>query len=89
MEQDFLSPAAAAQYIVRRHQDLIKCRAALRANDFDVMETVGHNLKGNGVSFGHPTLSGIGEKLEIAARDKSHFDCSNCVQQFEEFLHQL
>ena len=89
MEEEFLSPAAAAQYLVRRHQDLSNCRAALLANDFQVMETVGHNLKGNGISFGHPLLSSIGEKMENAARMKSFLDCSNCVQQLEDFLHQV
>jgi HPt (histidine-containing phosphotransfer) domain-containing protein len=89
MDQEILSPAAAAQYIVRRHQDLTRCRKALQDNEFEVMETIGHNLKGNGVSFGHPTLSIIGEKLENSAKEKNFFECSAYIQQLEDFLHQL
>jgi HPt (histidine-containing phosphotransfer) domain-containing protein len=38
--------------------------------DFGVIESIGHNLRGNGISFGFPDLSALGERLELAAKQK-------------------
>ena len=54
-------------FLQRRAGDVQKIRDALAQNDFDVVTTVGHNLRGNGTSYGFPMLSSIGETIEKAA----------------------
>ena len=56
-----------ARYIERRKQDLEVCLASLERKRYEDIEKVGHQLKGNGTTFGHPKLSTIGKKLEQAA----------------------
>jgi HPt (histidine-containing phosphotransfer) domain-containing protein len=56
--------ALLPNYLRRRADDVKKIEDALAAGDFAVVATVGHNLRGNGASFGFPGLSAIGEALE-------------------------
>ena len=57
-----------SRYLDRRKSDLEHCATWLREKDFVALETIGHQLKGNGVTFGFPILSEMGEKLEEAAQ---------------------
>ena len=54
------------QYIERRKVDLQKLEAALKQSDFSVVIRVGHQLKGNAVTFGFDELEMIGVALEGA-----------------------
>jgi histidine phosphotransfer protein HptB len=54
-------------FLRRRSGDPKHIREALDTKKFDVIATIGHNLRGNGASYGFPKLSAIGEALEKAA----------------------
>jgi HPt (histidine-containing phosphotransfer) domain-containing protein len=56
-----------AQYIQRRKTELGTYLQALRSKDFETLRHIGHRMRGNGVSFGYPELSVLGEKIEAAA----------------------
>lgn len=58
-----------SRYIQRRRRDLEECQRALSGLRFDELARVGHQLKGNGLTFGHPELSSIGHNLELAATE--------------------
>lgn len=49
--------------------------AHLRSADFQQAESLGHQLKGAGGSYGYPGLSKIGADLEIAARSSNLTGC--------------
>lgn len=55
------------RYFERRKGDLENCLHYLENKNFSKLEKVGHQLKGNGITFGHPELSTIGTFLETAA----------------------
>ncbi len=55
------------QYIQRRKTELGTYLQALRGQDFETLRHIGHRMRGNGVSFGYPELSELGEKIEAAA----------------------
>lgn len=59
---------AVVKYMQRRKTDIENCRAALKSGNLSVLESVGHQLKGNGITFGFPEISSIGEALETAAK---------------------
>jgi HPt (histidine-containing phosphotransfer) domain-containing protein len=67
---------------------LIRCRECLKKRDFETIQTIGHNLKGNGSSFGFPELSQIGEKMEISARELNDSQIALLVDRLEEWVHQ-
>jgi HPt (histidine-containing phosphotransfer) domain-containing protein len=74
------------KYILRRHEDLKKARQALAENDLSSIETLGHQWKGNGATFGFPELGKLGADLENAAAEKRKDLVSNLVSQFETWL---
>jgi CheY-like chemotaxis protein len=63
--------ALLPRYLLRREEDGVALREAMEREDYECIARIGHNLRGNGVSFGLPELSAIGERIEAAARDRS------------------
>jgi HPt (histidine-containing phosphotransfer) domain-containing protein len=64
------SPAAAAllpRFLEHRRGDVATIRAALERDDFETIGRLGHNMAGNGISYGLPEISTIGERLEADA----------------------
>ena len=56
-------------YLSARREDVPKMMALLAASDFPSLAVLGHNLKGNGASYGFPELTRIGNELmQSAAR---------------------
>jgi HPt (histidine-containing phosphotransfer) domain-containing protein len=58
------------QYIHRRREELKVYIDSLKSQDFEAMGRIGHRMRGNGISFGFPELSALGEKMETAAKQK-------------------
>lgn len=51
-------------FLRRRNEDVQRIREALAAKSFDDVARIGHNLRGNGASYGFAELSVIGEAIE-------------------------
>jgi HPt (histidine-containing phosphotransfer) domain-containing protein len=65
------SPAAAKllpRFVAHRGEDVVAIRAALERGDYTVIARLGHNMRGNGHSYGFPDIAIIGERMEAAAR---------------------
>jgi signal transduction histidine kinase/HPt (histidine-containing phosphotransfer) domain-containing protein len=68
------SPTAVAllpKFLSHRERDITLIREALDHGDFEPISRIGHNMRGNGVSYGFPELSAIGQTLEAAADAKN------------------
>lgn len=74
------------RYIERRKQDLDHCWANLWNQNFAELEKVGHQLKGNGLTFGYQDLSLIGSHLELAAIQKNMDELERAVEDFSSWL---
>jgi HPt (histidine-containing phosphotransfer) domain-containing protein len=64
------SPAATAllpRFLEHRRRDVVTLRAALADGDFETIRRLGHNMAGNGTSYGFPAMSTIGRHLEAEA----------------------
>ncbi len=59
-----------ARYVgnIRRHP--VAIAAALGRGDFEVIRSIGHNLKGTGTSYGLPEITEVGARLEQAAKER-------------------
>ena len=86
MDLDFIDQEAREKYTIRRKQDLERCRQFLATRDFDGIQTIGHNLKGNGISFGFPELSTLGERLELAAKASNLDQAKTLIDSFEVWI---
>ncbi len=72
--KDDLAPLLP-KFFANRRKDVVTIQNALDRNDFDVVVTLAHNMRGTGTSFGFPELSAVGDELEAAARAKSLDAC--------------
>jgi HPt (histidine-containing phosphotransfer) domain-containing protein len=88
MSLDIIDMEARRRYTSRRFADLVRCRECLERRDFETIQTIGHNLKGNGSSFGFPELSALGEKIESSARELNDGETELLVDRLEEWVHQ-
>lgn len=73
-------------YLTRRRQDLIDCWEAIRNGDFEQLERIGHQIRGNAVTFGYEHLGSIAEVLESSARVRNPATARLQVVEFEKFL---
>ena len=74
------------RYMERRKQDLEACLMNLENRNFDAIEKVGHQLKGNGLTFGHADLSSIGSHLEVAASAKNIIELEKAIQDLSQWI---
>lgn len=77
-----ISTDARKKYLERRMKDVDDLRESLKNNDFDFAIGVGHKIKGNGETFGHPEISKIGINIEDAAILKNKEELSLFVEKF-------
>lgn len=77
------------RYIERRKKDLEECLASLERHQFEEIEKVGHQLKGNGTTFGHPELSAIGKKMEVAAKTQDMESLEAALKDFSQWVYTL
>lgn len=75
-----------AKYYSRRREDLELCRKSLVTEDYSVIERIGHRLKGNGVTFGYPELSKLGEEMETSARNSDVSRMRQSVSSLESWV---
>ncbi len=59
------------RYLEHRERDIATLRRAVDREDFAEVARIGHNLRGNGRSYGFPEIGVLGAELEAAARAKS------------------
>jgi hypothetical protein len=74
------------RYMERRKIDLELCLANLQDLNFVEIEKVGHQLKGNGLTFGHADLSSIGSHLEVAAAARNITELEKAIQDFSHWV---
>ena len=60
--------------------------SALEKHELDTLQTIGHNLRGFGGSYGFPTLTEIGERLESAAKAADHATLAKEVARLRQHL---
>lgn len=87
MNDDFeLPPEVIQSYLEHRKDDIVKFHAALASQDFTVFEKIGHQLKGNGASFGFPEIGAIGAAMEVAGKTKNAAEAASLVSSLEKFV---
>lgn len=74
------------RYIEHRERDVAVLRHSLDARDFVAIGRMGHNLRGNGASYGFPEIAVMGEALEAAARAKSVAGVVAQLRSLEQWL---
>lgn len=74
------------KYFERRMTDVKKCTEAITSKDFKFLQKVGHDLKGNALTFGFEPLAAIGESLENAAIEQNIDSARESVTKMNTYL---
>lgn len=81
--------ALLPKYLLNREHDVATLREALERQDFEPIARIGHNLRGNGVSFGIPEFSAMGERIEAAAQARRRSDLEEAIALLEARLRRI
>ncbi len=74
------------RYLGRRLQDIEKLRLSLDAEDFSFAQKMGHQIKGNAVTFDFPQIAGLGFEMERAAQKRDMERVKLLIQKIEGVL---
>ncbi len=74
------------KYLSRRMEDIQKLRLTLEQDDYSYALKVGHQVKGNAVTFDFPQIAFIGDEMEKAAKKKDKERVKLLIQKMESVL---
>jgi len=87
MDADMIIPEDARQrYLERRKTDIQTLKDSLSRSSFEEFKRIGHQLKGNAISFGYPDLEKIAIQLEAAGDSQNVTAATDLVTAFETWL---
>ena len=73
-------------YLENRRKNVVSIREALERDDYDIIESLGHSMRGSGGGYGFDYITDLGKSLEQAARDRDSHEISNCVTKLLDYL---
>jgi CheY-like chemotaxis protein/HPt (histidine-containing phosphotransfer) domain-containing protein len=73
-------------FLEKRCEELIVLEKALAGGAFDTVYRLGHNLRGSGGSYGFPTMTEIGERMERAAKAQDSEAVAREIAELREHL---
>jgi signal transduction histidine kinase/CheY-like chemotaxis protein len=76
----------APEFLRRQRYGLLSVAIALKAGEFDSIQSFAHNMKGCGKSFGFPRLTDLGRDMERAAKDRDADSLRRQMQDLREYL---
>ncbi len=81
-----IPPQLVENYLQRRISEIDSLENACNSGDFALLFKVGHQLKGNGLTFGFAEISEIGSKLESSALIQNRSDIQHQLKQYRILL---
>ncbi|GJL79703.1 MAG: hypothetical protein NPINA01_26920 [Nitrospinaceae bacterium] len=76
-------------YLQNRKKDVEGVQAALNNGDFDLIQRMGHTMKGSGGGYGFDFISAIGLNLEEAAKEKNVEKIQESLRSLCDFLERV
>jgi HPt (histidine-containing phosphotransfer) domain-containing protein len=74
------------KYLSRRIQDINKLLLGLENDDFTLAMKLGHQVKGNALTFDFPEMADLGCEIEKAAQVKNKSQVLNLVKKMEQVI---
>jgi serine phosphatase RsbU (regulator of sigma subunit)/HPt (histidine-containing phosphotransfer) domain-containing protein len=76
-------------FLTRRRQDVTLIKQELQRGGFRAIQTIGHNLKGIGSSYGFHGISEIGKAMEAAAEQQDASAIRRQAKELDEYLRRV
>jgi HPt (histidine-containing phosphotransfer) domain-containing protein len=73
-------------FLATRERDIEIITIALENNDFPTIKRIGHNLKGEGGSYGFNAITTIGTQMEEAAKEEDSEKISDLLNQLSRYM---
>lgn len=74
------------KYHERRKRDLDELTKAMVSRDFEPFCRIGHQLKGNGATYGYEELGRLGQKMEDAGNEKNPAEAESCLAELRSWV---
>ena len=75
-----------AKYIERRRRDLEELTQASAQGNLEAFQRIGHQLKGNGATYGYEELGELGRRMEEAAEAGNKSGADACLAEFARWV---
>jgi HPt (histidine-containing phosphotransfer) domain-containing protein len=76
-------------FLENRQKDIKAIREALAHNDYEMVQILGHSMKGSGGGYGFDRITEIGSALEQAAKNKNSEEVKKWVNQLVTYLERI
>ena len=76
-------------YLENRKEDIQRIKFALEKLNFNVIEDLGHKMKGSGKCYGFEKISMLGHRIEAFAKQKKAGEIEESVGQMQDYLSNL
>jgi HPt (histidine-containing phosphotransfer) domain-containing protein len=73
-------------YLQRRKADLVLLEEACQKMEASYLQRIGHQLRGNALSYGFDELSTIGTQLEAASKINDFHEAEQLVKQIKNYV---
>ena len=73
-------------FLKNRRKDVIMLHEALKKSDFEVVEIVGHRLRGNAGGYGFDELGLLGAQMEIAGQKHDRTGAAKLAIQLADYI---
>jgi PAS domain S-box-containing protein len=77
------------EYLANRMNELVKLSVAIEAEDFKMIQSIGHKLAGSAGSYGLHALTDIGRKIEEHGRTEDRFLVAQTIAQYKLYMKNL
>ncbi len=74
------------KYLDRRIEDLQKLRSTVSEGDYSWAVRLGHQVKGNAVTFDFPQMAHIGVAIETAGKNEDKDSIINLIEEMESVI---
>ncbi|MBF0519665.1 MAG: Hpt domain-containing protein [Nitrospirae bacterium] len=74
------------RYLEHRRKDIKAINKAVEDSDFESIRLLGHSMKGSGGGFGCDEITDIGDRMEIAAKEKNSDVIMELTHQLSSYL---
>ncbi len=87
IDQDFKE--IVPEFIEAFNQNILEIKDYLKAEDYDALRVIGHNLMGTGGGYGFDEISDIGHKLNMAAKEKDSKSIDELIPDLESYFSRI
>ena len=73
-------------FLLNREKDFVILSVSIAAEDYIMLETIGHRLAGSAKSYGFDDLGVWGREIEYAAKNKEIEIIKECVKKMKSYM---